>query len=71
LKNNVGRMKNVWLPITLYNMTEETCKKLRMLKSSFYRYATTRLLEQINVLSTRVKENTLPANQGEAETAVP
>lgn len=56
MKTESGRMESVWLPNTLYGISEETRKKLGMSKSAFYRYAITRLLEEMSILSTKVKE---------------
>lgn len=56
MKTETGRMESVWLPNILYDMTEETREKLGMNKSAFYRYAITRLLEEMSVLSTKAKE---------------
>jgi hypothetical protein len=49
-------MESVWLQNGLYDMIEETRKKLGMTKSGFYRYAITRLLQEMSVLSTKAKE---------------
>lgn len=60
MKTHTGRMESVWLPNTLYDITEETRQRLGMGKSAFYRYAITRLLEEMSVLSTKVKEKQRP-----------
>lgn len=57
MKTDTGRMESVWLPNTLYEITEETRQRIGMSKSAFYRYAITRLLEEMSVLSTKAKEN--------------
>jgi len=41
---------------TLFEMTEETRKKLGMNRSAFYRYAITRLLQEMSILSTKAHE---------------
>jgi len=56
LKNEKGKMEMVWLPLGLYEIVEETRKKLGMNKSAFYRYAIVRLLEELNVLTKTVHE---------------
>ena len=56
MKNRSGRQEGVWLPTTLYNISEEVRVKLGLNKSAFYRYAIMRLLEEMNVLSTKAKE---------------
>ena len=56
MKNEKGKMEMVWLPLGLYEIVEETRKKLGMNKSAFYRYAIVRLLEELNVLTKTVHE---------------
>jgi len=53
----MGVRRLLWLPKELDEVIEETRKKLGMSKSAFYRYAVTRLLEEMSVLSTKAKEN--------------
>jgi len=56
VKTDMGRMESVWLPNTLFEITEETRKKIGMNRSAFYRYAITRLLQEMSILSTKAKE---------------
>lgn len=56
VKSNTGHMESVWLPNTLFDITEETRKKIGMNRSAFYRYAITRLLQEMSILSTKAKE---------------
>jgi hypothetical protein len=56
MRNDIGRLERVWLPNGLYALTEQTRQRLGMSKSAFYRYAITRLLEEMSVLSTKAKE---------------
>ena len=51
-----GERRTFWMQNDLDQLVEEVRKKLGMSKSSFYRYAVVRLLEQMSVLSTKAKE---------------
>jgi hypothetical protein len=53
-ENGVRRL--VWLPIELDSTIEEVRQRLGMSKSAFYRYAITRLLQEMSILSTKAKE---------------
>ncbi len=56
MKSDTGHMESVWLPNILYEITEETRKKIGMNRSAFYRFAITRLLQEMSILSTKAKE---------------
>ena len=57
-ENGVRRL--VWLPNKLDATVEEVRCKLGMNKSAFYRYAITRLLQEMSILSTKAKEPSPP-----------
>jgi ACT domain-containing protein len=59
IKKNVekGTRQLVWLPNDLFELTENARKKLGISRSAFYRYSIMQLLQQLSVLSTKVKEN--------------
>jgi len=56
MKTDNGRMESVWMSNTFFSMAEETRRKLGMTRSGFYRYAITRLLEEMSVLSSKAHE---------------
>ena len=52
-----GERRTFWMQNNLDALVEETRTKLGMSKSGFYRYAVIRLLQEMSVLSTKVKED--------------
>jgi len=52
-----GVRRVFWVPTDLDNLIENVRRKLGMSKSTFYRYAILRLLEDMSVLSTKAKED--------------
>jgi hypothetical protein len=52
----LGVIRGVWVPKTLDVKIEETRKKLGWNRSRFYTYAVTRLLEELNVLTSTIHE---------------
>ncbi|MEM2386122.1 MAG: hypothetical protein QXO67_03975 [Candidatus Bathyarchaeia archaeon] len=57
VKNGVRRV--VWMPYELDDLAERTRKRLGLTRSGFFRYAVTQLLQQLSVLSTTVKGETI------------
>ena len=51
-----GTRRTMWISADLDAIVEEARKKLGLSKSGFYRYAILRLLQELNVLTTRVEE---------------
>lgn len=51
-----GVRRTFWVPADLDILIEDVRRKLGMTKSTFYRYAVLRLLEEMSVLSTKAKE---------------
>jgi len=51
----VGVVRTFWVPAEMDAIIEETRRSLGMSKSSFYRYAIMRFLQEINVLSSRAR----------------
>lgn len=51
LENETRRV--VWIPNKLGKEVEETCKEMGYTRSAFYRYALSRLLERMSILSKR------------------
>lgn len=54
-----GRRRVVWMPHELDDLAERTRKRLGLTRSGFFRYAVTQLLQQLSVLSTTVKGETI------------
>ena len=55
-----GARRLVWLPTELDKTVELVRTRLGMSKSAFYRYAITRLLQEMSILSTKAKEEHQP-----------
>jgi len=53
----VGRHRTFWVSDAFDSMIESTRKKVGMSRSSFYKYCITKTLEQLQVLSSAVKES--------------
>ena len=51
----MGVVRTFWVPAEMDSIIEETRRSLGMSKSSFYRYAIMRFLQEINVLSSRAR----------------
>jgi len=51
-----GTRRTMWVSTDLDEIVEEVRKKLGLSKSGFYRYAIIRLLEELNVLSTKASK---------------
>lgn len=51
-----GIRRTLWVPNDMDILIERTRKKLGMNRSAFYKYAATRLLEELSVLSASVHE---------------
>ena len=51
-ENGVRRV--VWMPSELDNMAESTRQKLGLNRSAFYKYAVTKMLQELNVLTTSI-----------------
>jgi len=49
-----GLRRTVWVPNKLDDAIESTRKRLGMNRSSFYKYAVTKLLQELSVLSETV-----------------
>lgn len=56
-KVKTGIRRSVWMPTEMDTIVEDTRKKLGMRRSAFYKYAITRLLQEISVLSTKARED--------------
>lgn len=54
--NETGIRRLVWLPKEIDLIAEEARKKLGMKKSAFYRYTIIHFLQEMGVLSEKVKE---------------
>jgi hypothetical protein len=54
--NTKGRRRTFWVSTDMDSLIEETRRKLRMSRSNFYRYAVTRLLQELSVLTTKAHE---------------
>jgi len=54
--NEKGERRTFWIPNNLDIIIEYVRMKLGMNKSSFYRYAVVRLLEEMSISSTKAKE---------------
>lgn len=52
-----GMRRSVWVPAEMDAIIEETRKKIGMSRSVFYKYAINRLLQEMNVLSAKAKED--------------
>jgi hypothetical protein len=55
-QNENGVRRVVWMPLELDSIAEQTRQKLGLNRSNFYRYAVTRILQELNVLSKTVHE---------------
>jgi len=53
-ENGVRRV--VWVPVELDNIVEDTRRRLGLNRSAFYKYAVTKVLQELNVLSKTVHE---------------
>jgi hypothetical protein len=51
-----GIRRVIWMPGTLDGLVETTKERLGLTRSGLYRYAITRLLEELNVLGTKAHE---------------
>jgi len=58
--NSKGKRRTFWVSTDMDSLIEETRKKLRMTRSNFYRYAATRLLQELSVLTTKAHEQEVP-----------
>ena len=56
MEKETGVRRVVWVPIELDNIIENTREKLGLNRSAFYKYAVTRVLQELNVLSKTVHE---------------
>lgn len=65
-KKGVRRM--VWLSITLDRLAEQARGSMGLSRSGLYRYALTRLLEQMSILSTKAKQEIDAANSNSTMT---
>jgi hypothetical protein len=54
--NTKGKRRTFWVSTDMDSLIEETRTKLRMSRSNFYRYAVTRLLQELSVLTTKAHE---------------
>ena len=59
------------MPDELDKLTEHVRVKLGISRSYFYRYAVTRLLQEMSVLSTKAKEGLVSADETEKALGVP
>ena len=60
-KNQNGCVRAIYLPSKIDELVEDTRKKLGYSRSAFHRYAITRLLQDLSLLSKEVKdEETMP-----------
>jgi len=57
-----GTRRSVWMPENLDIIIEQTRKKLGMNRSAFYKYAVTKLLQDLGALSSLIDGKT--ANDG-------
>jgi len=57
LQKENGVRRVVWMPSELDNIAESTRAKLGLNRSAFYKYALTKMLQELNVLSKTVHEN--------------
>jgi len=55
-KQNVGISRSVYIPNGIDEQIEKTRKKLGWSRSYFYRYAVTKLLQELTVLKTAAHE---------------
>ena len=55
-QNQSGCFRTVYLPLRIDELVEVARKKLGYSRSAFYRYALTRLLQDLGLLSEEVKE---------------
>lgn len=51
-----GKRRTFWVSTDMDQLIEETRKKLKMSRSNFYRYAVTRLLQELSVLTSKAHE---------------
>lgn len=51
-----GKRRTFWVSTDMDQLIEETRKKLSMSRSNFYRYAVTRLLQELSVLTAKAHE---------------
>jgi hypothetical protein len=54
--NTKGKRRTFWVSTDMDQLIEETRTKLKMSRSNFYRYAVTRLLQELSVLTTKAHE---------------
>jgi ACT domain-containing protein len=54
VKKENGVRRVVWMPTELDQIAESTRKKLGLNRSAFYKYAITRMLQELSVLSKTV-----------------
>jgi ACT domain-containing protein len=54
LEKENGVRRVVWMPSELDNMAESTRQKLGLNRSAFYKYAVTKMLQELNVLTTSI-----------------
>lgn len=58
-----GVRRTFWVSRELDILIEDIRRKLGMTKSTFYRYAVLRLLEEMSILSTKAKEGMIQADK--------
>jgi hypothetical protein len=57
LKNG-GKRRTIWVPLEMDTLIENTRKKLGLNRSSFFKYAATKLLQELDVLTEELKAET-------------
>jgi len=62
-----GTARSIYLPRTLDQQVEETLKKLGWSRSYLFKYALTKLLQELSVLTTTVHEDDIHAKEAAVE----
>jgi len=57
MRKDSGIRRMVWLSWTLDSLAEQARESMGLSRSGLYRYALTRLLEQMSILSSKVKQH--------------
>ena len=58
-KPSNGHLRSFWMPGQMDKLVEDTRQNIGMNRSAFYKYAITRLLQEMSVLSTKAHEKAL------------